>query len=417
MEKTADTQIPSKQARTQSTSWEPMARTVVLIASLGIVLLGLAVGSGGLVLALWSAKDETLSLVTASIAFLALTMGLGLAVAWHAGQSLRGRPSRRFQPKRVGFWVLLFVLVVVSGQAALTLDSARFILFPLLHSSAALLPILVILGAVGRSLDGAVRWRGVLFQFAGGAFLATLLAMTLEAALIVALVIALVLGIALMPGGMELLASLQERLNDPAVLQNPSLLTDLISSPLLVVAVILVFAGAIPLIEETVKTVGVGLMSYRRPSLRQAMIWGLAAGCGFALVEGLFNTASGLDVWSAVITTRIGATLLHAFTGALMGVAWHRLRVQRRWAPALGLYALSVALHGLWNGLAVALTALGVRALDTSAGGTLLSGSLPAAIVFLLLIGVACGLVGGLIALTHYVKKNSPEDGTDGAPN
>jgi hypothetical protein len=46
--------------------------------------------------------------------------------------------------------------------------------------------------------------------------------MALEAALIVALGIALVVGMALMPGGMELLASLLERLSDPAVLQNPS---------------------------------------------------------------------------------------------------------------------------------------------------------------------------------------------------
>jgi hypothetical protein len=414
---TLETTTPPEQANAQHASWEPLARTLVLIASLTIVLLGFLLSGGGLVLALLSAEAERVTLITASIAFLALTGGLGLALAWQARQSLRGQPSQAFQPKRVGLWALLFGLAVVAGQLTLMLEGTRLFVFPFFHISATLLPIVVILSAVGRSLAGAVRWRGVLFQFAGGAFLATLLAMALEAALIVALGIALVGGMALMPGGMELLASLQERLSDPAVLQNPSLLSDLVSSPLLVVAVILVFAGAIPLIEETVKTVGVGLMSYRRPSLRQALIWGLAAGCGFALVEGLFNTAAGLDVWSTVVTTRVGATLLHAFTGALMGVAWHRLRVERRWAPALGLYALSVAIHGLWNGLAVALTALGVRALDTSPGGMLLSGSLPAAIVFMLLIGVACGMAGGLVALTHYVKKNSPEDLTDGAPN
>jgi len=387
-----------------------MACTLVLIASLGIVLLGLVLGSGGLIMALLSAGPQTLSLVTISSSFLALTTGLGLALGWHASRSLRGQPSEWFRPQRVGLWVFLFVLVVVAGQASLSLEGARFLLFPFLHVSAALLPITVILSAVGRSLDGAVRWREMIVQLASGAFLSTALAATLELVAIGALAIAAVTGVALQPGGLDLLITLQERLSDPALLQDPTLLMDVVSSPLLIAAGLLVFAGLIPLIEEAVKTLGVGLMSYRQPGLKRALLWGLAGGCGFALVEGLFNTAARLDAWAVVTTMRVGATLLHAFTGALMGIAWHRLRVQGRWVNALGLYVLSVGIHGLWNGLAVGVTALGLDALSIgSAEGSWPMG-LAIAALMAILIGMTCAMAGGLVALTQYVKRHAAPD-------
>lgn len=383
-------------------------RVLVLIAALAILALGLGGGVLGLALGLLGPGSERLASMTVSVSVLALTAGLGLPLAWQAWQAIQGRPSATFQPWRP--WPLLaaFLLAVAAGQAVLEMGLLPALLFPPLHVVAAVTPPLFILALVARGLGDAGRWRDVTLQLSSGAFLATPLAFLLEAAFILALAGMLVAGLALRPGGLEMLQALTDNLASGTWLQDPDSLLPLLKSPVVIAAVLLVAALFVPLVEELAKSLGVGLVSYRHPDARQAMLWGLAGGAGFAMFEGLFNTTGSLQAWGPVIVLRVGATLLHCTAGALMGLAWRQLLVLRRWGPAVGLYAAAIVLHAAWNAVSVgvAFMSLGTMTSETSdVAGQLTALGVPSLIAVLIFLAAGMGLL--LVLLTRRVARGS----------
>jgi hypothetical protein len=394
---------PSAGARSTGTSkMLDLARVLVLVAALGIITLGSLAGLTAIGVGLLIGGTDTLVLVTFGTSLLALAGGLGTALAIQARQATRRQPSSAFRPTMAGLLVLLFLLAVAIGQILLSLDLMPVVTFPLFHVAAATLPSLVILALVGRSLCGVTTWRDEILQLSSGAFVATPLAFVLEAVILMGLLIATLVSVALRPGGQELLQTLTAYLQDPAWLQDPAALAPALTSPAILTAALLVVAGIIPLVEETVKTVGICLMAYRRPTLPQALLWGLAGGAGFTLVEGLLNAASGVQMWAPVILLRVGTTLLHCFTGALMGIAWYKVLARQSWGHGLGLYAASIGIHGLWNALSVGMA---VFSLGMPQSGT--ADSLGIVTVLALLLTLILAMALGLAGLTLYVRKHS----------
>jgi RsiW-degrading membrane proteinase PrsW (M82 family) len=139
---------------------------------------------------------------------------------------------------------------------------------------------------------------------------------------------------------------------------------------------VLIFVVIAPLGEELFKSLGVALMSYRRPGAARAFLWGVAGGAGFAIAEGLFNAAIALESWSAVVLLRVGSTLMHCLGSGLMGLGWYHLLKTRRPWHILGTYAASVGLHVLWNAGAIGMAAvsLGAMASGTDEVSLALSG-------------------------------------------
>lgn len=409
------TQVPAPRKEDRS---EPRLlgawRVLVLIVALGIVALGLAGGLGGLALAFLAPAGERLAGTTVSVAILALTAGLGLPLAWHAWQAMQGRSSSPFQPGNPWPLVIAFLLAVAGGQAVLELGLLPSLLFPPFHVVAALAPPLIIVALVARGMQGAGRWRDTTLQLSSGAFLATPLAFLIEGALIFGLAALLVAGLALQPQGPEMLRALADALAESTWLQDPDNLLPLLISPGVVIAALLITAVFVPLVEELAKAVGVTLVGYRRPDARQAMLWGLAGGAGFAMVEGLFNTTGSLASWAPVIVLRVGATLLHCTAGGLMGLAWHQILVLRRWGPALGLYVASVAMHAAWNtvSVGVAFLSLGITTPEAagisrqlaSVGTTGLTG---------FLVVLAAGMALLLIVLTRRLARRGQQAGEE----
>lgn len=383
-----------------------VARVLVLIGALSIVAVGLLGGSIGILAGFLEPNSDLLMMVTISVSFLALTVGLGSVLAWHAWQASRGQTSRPFRPKRIWALGLLFLLAVLLGQLVLMLDLLPPLTFPPLHVIAAVLPPLIVVALVGQRLSGVTRWRDMALQLSSGAFVSTFLAFTLEFLFILGLLVTILAFMALQPDGLERIQDLANRLQDPAWLQDPADLAPLARSPIILVSVFLVVAGAVPLVEEAVKTVGVGLRAYRRPGLSQAFLWGLAGGAGFALAEGLFNSIGGLDAWTPIVLARGGATLLHCFTGALMGLAWYAVLTNRRWGQALGLYFVCASIHGLWNALTAGLAFLSLGPLggDTMGDNLALAG-LAVAAILAILVTLALGSGLGIAGLTRYVEK------------
>lgn len=344
-----------------------MARVLVLVGALCIVALGLLGGVLGLLAGFVDPSGDLVTATTVSVSFIALTVGLGLSLAWHAWRSIGSYPASPFRPRRVWRWGLLFLLSVLGGHFVLSTDLAPPLTLPALHVAAATLPPMLILALVARRSGKGASWRDVVLQLGSGAFLSTFLAFVLESAVILSLLIVTLVAVAAQPGGLNLLQALAENLQDPAkveaLTQQPAVMADLAESPLITIGGFLLLAGLIPLLEESVKTVGVGLLAYRRPTPARAFFWGVTSGAGFALAEGMFNSAGNLDTWTPVVLLRVGATLMHCFTGGLMGLAWYTFLGKRQWRRGLGLYGACVGLHGVWNALAAGIALISLKTL------------------------------------------------------
>ena len=384
---------------------------LVLIVALGVAALGFLGGSFGFLLGLFTHDAGSLGIATFSLSVLILATGLGLVLAWHTWRAIRGYPSPVFRPRRIGLLILLFPLSLVLGQSVLALDLLPLVTFPLFHVTATILPAVIILALVSRGLGTMTSRRDVAFQVSSGAFLSAPLAFALEAIALLSILVAVVIGLAARPGGAELIQGLTTALQNPALLQDSSFLAPALNSP-----AIMAFAGAfvvgiVPLIEEGVKAVGVGLRAYRKPTLPQAFLWGLAGGAGFAIVEGLLNTAGGGEAWAPIVLLRVGATLLHCFTGALMGVAWYTALGKQKWHYGLGLYASSIAIHGLWNALSIGmiLLSLSQSATELTAGSQAVAG-LRFGIILVLLASLALVMAFSLLGLTLLLRKRSLTD-------
>jgi RsiW-degrading membrane proteinase PrsW (M82 family) len=383
-----------------------VARVLVLVAALGIVAAGL-LGCGGAVLyALLEPGSDQVQIITLGISLLALTLVLGPALAWQSWQSIQGRESGRFRISRIWLLAVGYILALVAGQVFLSSGLLTHFAFPPLHVAAATLPPLIILGLVGRVLRERARWRSVVLQLSSGAMLSTALAFTLEVILGLILVAVVAAILALQAGGLETIEAVVEGLQDPAWLQDPANLVPIVSLPPVVGGIFLLVAGIVPLVEEGVKTLGVVLLSYQRPGLRRAFLWGVASGAGFAMTENLLNTTSDLDSWAPLVLLRVGASLLHCFTGGVAGMAWHQLLVERRWARGLGLFAASITLHALWNALAaaMALTSLWTLGGAASEADRAVLG-LGSALTLALLIGLALAAGLGLLGSALYLRR------------
>jgi hypothetical protein len=159
--------------------------------------------------------------------------------------------------------------------------------------------------------------------------------------------------VVLMPGGIDGLMELSLNLQDPAWLEDPQNLAELVLSPAVLTLIVVIFVVVAPLIEELLKGLGVLFLGYRLRGEAEALLWGVACGAGFALGESLFNGSVALEGWSAVMIMRWGATLMHCLGSGIMGLGWHHAIVSKRPWRLLGAYGASAGLHALWNGAAI----------------------------------------------------------------
>ncbi len=369
-------------------------RTLWLVAGIaGAALATLACGGGLLVLALALAGRGALTAAeTLPVAgMMALGLELGVPLMLHGWAGWQGRPSRPFNPSHVWWLCLALVLLVGLGAAVSALSLAPALLLPPIHVLAMALLPLTILWLVGRSLRGVGgSWREVVAGMAGGGFLG-LGGSLIGEGLIAFVLVVVATGVALMtPGGSEQVAALARNLQDPAWLTDPNNLLQFLLSPVVALSVLGMFSIPVPLIEEAFKTLAAGVVArWIRPHPARAFLWGVAGGAGFALAENLFNGAlGGVENWALGAVARFGATVMHCFTGGLVGWGWGQLWGARRPLRLLGSYAAAVIIHGLWNAAAVGTALLGAGALAHAGGGIWLALTGLGALTFVGLLGL-----------------------------
>ncbi len=388
-------------------------KVAVAIAGGAIVFLGL-LGGASLVLSPFLYREQAPDPLQASVlaaACLVLGPGLGSALVWQALNSLRGRPSTRFRLWPSWLLFIIFILIVAFGQVILWTQFASAFFFPILHVLAITMPIAALVGFVGRKITTHVRcsarWRETILQLSSGAFLSTAMALPWEGVMLLSVAVLVLSFVTLVPGGPAWIKELIAHLRSPAWLEDPANAAQFILSPPVFILMALMFAVIAPMIEELCKTMGVVLMSYRRPSRAQAFLWGVAGGAGFALTEGLLSTAMTLESWGLVALMRVGTTVMHCLGGGLMGLGWYYCLVARRPWRLLGTYGLSVGLHSLWNVVAsgLVLTSLLTIVSDLDQGFQGLASAMALALmIFLALQTLVMALV--LYYLSYVVGAN-----------
>ena len=121
-------------------------------------------------------------------------------------------------------------------------------------------------------------------------------------------------------------------------------------------AVFVYFLFGIGLVEEFAKFLSVRIFAYRSPHFDEPMdgiVFGVAAGLGFATIENLFYVFQN-GVGAAILRAMVSVPA-HAFWGAIMGFYLGEAKVRGR--PWIALYGLGIAvlLHGLFDTFATIL--------------------------------------------------------------
>lgn len=301
---------------------------------------------------------DTVEALSGNVVFGALAgvgLVLGAALLWQgivAALDRTSMPAARVFPP-FGILALVFIGAVLLGIAALSFAPIAPYAFPPWHFLAALLAPLILLAFAARRLGQTSGFRALLISFSWGALGATLIALVLEVLVVIAAIIAGALVISALPNSRELLDQLRRVVTDFQRTGNTTALEGLLSNPWVSVALVVYFALIIPPIEEAVKALVVAFIDPLRTRRADALLWGMAAGAGFAMMENMFNSTAEVGAWAFIVILRVGAAIVHVTNGANMGLGWYAARKEGNWSRLAIAYLVSMAYHAAWNATAV----------------------------------------------------------------
>jgi len=261
-----------------------------------------------------------------------------------------------FSAKHIALCIILTAIALIIGNYISGIESVNWIFLPLLTVPAVVFPLFLLLGLGARKLLFGTRWQT--WNVLGlGMTLGPLILITLEAAVLIIGFIGMIFYLVAQP---ELVSEI-ERLTNEIVLLGPNseksidLIAPYLTRPSVMVGALVYFALIIPAIEEIFKPIGVWLLAGKLESQAQGFALGALSGAAFALAE-TFGVSGQTDDWAVLLLTRIGTGILHITTSAVMGAAIVLTWRERLYLQLIRNYILVVALHGLWNALAITFT-------------------------------------------------------------
>jgi hypothetical protein len=377
--------LPSSTARSSLTAG------VIMLALAAVLLL---CGLGSLVFYIvlpFSAQDVSEAIQTNVICGSTAGLGLlfGLVLFWQGLNGARGKaatPAARAFPPLVVL-ALVYAGAIVLGVAALAVQPVAAFIFPPWHFLAALIPPVGLVAYAAHRLGTSSGLRALLVSFGWGAFVATTLAFVLEIVVAGVFVLIAVLILLSLPNSQTLLDQIRAQFLLARRTQDFSALAPWLSNPAVIAAVVLYVAGVVPPIEEAVKALVVAFINPQQTRARDALLWGMAAGAGFAVVENMLNASVDLAAWAPLVLLRIGASIVHVTNGANIGLGWYAARVERRWGRLVSAYVISILYHAVWNGTAILLSGVGIG-VAPGAASTILMGALLLILILLAALGL-----------------------------
>lgn len=277
----------------------------------------------------------------------------------HAFRRLAGHPPRPIVSfpswLRPTLLIFLLPLLLLFGHWVNQQDQIAWLILPIVHGLSIGLPILwfVYLAIRNLSAGSPQRQWGV---FSTGLVLAPVLSFFIEIFVILFLILAWSAWATTQPDLLRDLTNLAQRLEQARVSPEEVLriLEPYIASPVVLFAILSVFSVLVPLIEETIKPLGVWMLANRNLSPAQGFAAGVLSGAGFALAESLALSSTGED-WALAVFTRIGTGALHILASGLVGWGLARAWGERKFLQLAATYLLAVFLHSIWNTLSILL--------------------------------------------------------------
>jgi RsiW-degrading membrane proteinase PrsW (M82 family) len=256
-----------------------------------------------------------------------------------------------WQP-RAGWLALALLLALVTGYAVSRLNALTWLLLPPLHLAALSTGVLLLLliGTRRLPLGPAQRAWGI---FGSGLVLAPAFSLLLE--MIALFWGALFLGLYLSrdPAVFDLLRNYAQPLSfslepsDEVIAQ----LTPRLLQPGILFLGGVFGAVLVPLIEETLKPIGLWLIARRSLTPVEGFVAGMLSGAGYALFENFALGAGAGEGWALLVIARIGTSAIHILTAGLTGWALTLAWREGRYLRLAAAFFTAVALHALWNGL------------------------------------------------------------------
>ena len=327
--------------------------------------------------------------------------GLGLPLLYWATRG-SSQPVERVNWAVAVLAAALFFGGLALGNVAFSRGIMPWVLGPIAHLMAAGGPVVFTAFLAlrqGPILSNRRGWG----HFLGGLWAAPSIAFVLELLVLVPAAVVVFVGLAFSENGLAVLQALAsaDLASDADLTQ---LLSSLIGEPIVIGVAIAFLAVAVPLIEESVKSVSIWPLIPRRPSVAQAFLGGVLCGSGYALFESLLLAQPGED-WIPSMIARAGTPLIHAFGTGLVSWGVIEAVVNRRPLRLLGLYLTAAGIHGIWNLTALA---VGLSGFSLEAGAGLLSPVAAGLVGFsglLVLLSLSAGALVGLVGLPRWLDR------------
>jgi hypothetical protein len=376
-------------------------RILIITGSIGLGLsVAIAVVLG--LLSLFAKQPIALGVEAASI-FALGTLGVP-AIYWGSKGS-----SDRAVRRPGSAWVLallLYPLALVLGILAFEVGTLTRVLGPIAHIVAASSPVLFVVSISltrGPLLSARRRWA----HFLAGLWVTPPLSLFLELVTLIAFGLLMIMSLAFGPESNTLLQELLE-IDFTSEAEVVNLTERLLTQPIVILLGVGLLSGAVPLIEELLKTITIWPLLGRPMPARYAFLGGALGGAGYALFESLFLPQPGQD-WAITMVARAGTPLIHAFNTGL--VCWGLAEGVRRkrWLFLAGTYILAVGLHGMWNlaAIGIGLSGLGIQSQASGLDSSLLN--FVGYLGLLGLLGLTVGSLAGLIWLPARLDSGAAE--------
>ncbi|OGN72988.1 MAG: hypothetical protein A2X25_10565 [Chloroflexi bacterium GWB2_49_20] len=295
--------------------------------------------------------------------FLALSLITGgsllLPMGYYNIRKLLGKANEYFEIRKLPGWGVLFItiiwfLIVLSGDWLVNLGATWGWLVELpIYLLAVSIPIYMFLqiGLRGIPLGSKLRSWSI---FGLGLVLGPILILISEITIVILSVFAGIIYFTNNPTlNQELLAFSNQLSSINTINQVQELLTPYLTNPWVIVIVLSFVSAIVPMFEEFLKPAGIWFAVNKKMLPRDGFAMGILSGAGYALFETL-NTAGNVgDGWGMLLLGRAGTDLLHIFNTGLMGWALVSAWNLKGGLKLLGIYFLTITIHGLWNGFSV----------------------------------------------------------------
>jgi RsiW-degrading membrane proteinase PrsW (M82 family) len=307
-------------------------------------------------------------------------------------------------------WMLAgYPVVVLLGYLANRSSFARNTAMPVLNVLSMVIPVVVLVWLALRGLPKGspqLGWGALSLGLAIGPTAVLLL----EILAMILMVFVLAISAGMNPDLMNVFSDFSRLAFES---DNPYLLDDavgrLLNTPQVLIALLLVIAGFVPLIEEFFKPISVWVLLGRKLRPVDGWVIGALSGAGFAIFESLSQATVTEDWWIGVIG-RLGASIPHVFTAAFMGYTLALARTQKKYGKIFTAFLGVVAIHAAWNASSVLIAVSGYAPPD----GWLSPGWTP---VFLgVIVSLAVGMVIALLRINRKLRQEANQMPFDELP-